>query len=816
MHEASPITRQQAALELLRRQRAQGSLVEYARSIDIPGAPVNADPESEHFKSVETSLALHHRIMLEAIEATMNTFMGRLMIFAPPGSAKSSYASVVAPSWKLASNDGYRIILASYAAQIAWKQSRKARALCRTSAHTSIWDNSVILAPDQKAVPQWALSNGSEFMAFGITAGITGNRANGILGDDMVAGREAADSEVIREKTWDEYMDSATTRLIPGGWIILIQCMTGDTPVLMADGAERRLDEIRPGDNVASYDRGQLVASRVLNWTSQGVDRCFTIRTSSGITVTANERHPFLVDRAGAREWVRLKDLRPGDNMVRAIGASGVGNSALPRAVGNLRSARDTAIPTTASSDGRQAFARHRTRQSSGATRISSTAMGSGSPSTTRYSSFKAGVARFVENLRGRMSARIGAANFASTTAMTADVSVVCCATTATSLSDTGKRNECCLLLPDTYAITTDPIVEIVPAGEREVFDIQVEATENFIANGLVSHNTRWNEDDVCGRILPEDYAGQSGRILCRDGQYWNVLNIPAKAEHADDPLGRQVGDYLWPEWFPKAHWAQWEHNPRAARTWSALFQQRPTAGEGIEFKREWFKWYDPDAEPGKPGARPTHLTIYGASDFATKEDKSDFTEHGVMGLGESRIKIVIDDRLTEASPIYILDWWYGQKTTDVGISNAVGLIGKHHPRRWWDEGGPIDNAIRPAFTRAMRESTPPVYVDLKSLTSIKNKAVKLASFQARAAAGLVYLPLNRPWATRLLDQLCGFPAAKYDDAADVCGLFGRGIDDMMAPHEPRAQALRQGPKPFTGHWVESNEDEHPVQPRYA
>lgn len=550
MLEASPITRQQAALELLRRQRAQGSLVEYARSIDIPGAPVNADPETEHFKSVETSLALHHRIMLEAIEATMNTFMGRLMIFAPPGSAKSSYASVVAPSWKLASNDGYRIILASYAAQIAWKQSRKARALCRTSAHTSIWDNSVILAPDQKAVPQWALSNGSEFMAFGITAGITGNRANGILGDDMVAGREAADSEVIREKTWDEYMDSATTRLIPGGWIILIQ--------------------------------------------------------------------------------------------------------------------------------------------------------------------------------------------------------------------------------------------------------------------------TRWNEDDVCGRILPEDYAGQSGRILCRDGQYWNVLNIPAKAEHADDPLGRQIGEYLWPEWFPQAHWAQWEHNPRAARTWSALFQQRPTAGDGIEFKREWFKWYDPDAEPGKPGARPTHLTIYGASDFATKEDKSDFTEHGVMGLGESRIKIVIDDRLTEASPIYILDWWFGQKTTDVGISNAVGLIGKHHPRRWWDEGGPIDNAIRPAFTRAMREAQPPVYVDLKSLTSIKNKAVKLASFQARAAAGLVYLPLNRPWATRLLDQLCGFPAAKYDDAADVCGLFGRGIDDMMAPHEPRAQALRQGPKPFTGHWVESNEDEHPVQPRYA
>ena len=37
--------------------------------------------------------------------------------------------------------------------------------------------------------------------------------------------------------------------------------------------------------------------------------------------------------------------------------------------------------------------------------------------------------------------------------------------------------------------------------GEEEVFDLQVDRTENFIANGVVSHNTWWNADDWAGRI---------------------------------------------------------------------------------------------------------------------------------------------------------------------------------------------------------------------------------------------------------------------------------------------------------------------------
>jgi hypothetical protein len=106
---------------------------------------------------------------------------------------------------------------------------------------------------------------------------------------------------------------------------------------------------------------------------------------------------------------------------------------------------------------------------------------------------------------------------------------------------------------------------------------------------------TRWHEDDLVGSILPENYEGESGLIHCRDGQVWDVLCIPAECEREDDVLGRKIGDFLWPEFWPKEHWTMWRDNPRAARTWAALFQQRPAPFTGIHFSQSMFKRYDLD-----------------------------------------------------------------------------------------------------------------------------------------------------------------------------------------------------------------------------
>jgi hypothetical protein len=334
----------QVAAELLRRQRSRANLVEFSQAIEVPGVPqidiVDEEDEKGKLKNrfedvrttyipVETRVALHHLLMMQAIQRCIETPRGRLMIFAPPGSAKSTYASVLAPAWAMGRRPNTQIILASYATSIAVKQSRKVRSIMRDPRYTSLWTEKPTLLDDQRAVDDWQLTNGSSMMAAGLLAGITGNRADGVIIDDPVANREQADSTGLREKTYAEYIDTAMTRAKPKMWTIIIQ--------------------------------------------------------------------------------------------------------------------------------------------------------------------------------------------------------------------------------------------------------------------------TRWHEEDLAGAILPSDYSGESGIIDCRDGQRWEVLCIPAEAEREDDVLGRKPGEFLWPEWFPREHWSTWRDNPRAARTWAALYQQRPAPFTGIHFNRDMFQMYDPD-----------------------------------------------------------------------------------------------------------------------------------------------------------------------------------------------------------------------------
>ena len=126
------ITQQEAATELLRRRRARSNLVDYARYIDVPGAPVTEDdPDCETFKPVETVLAEHHEIILNATQRCIERHRGRTMLFLPPGSAKSTYATVVAPTWAMGRTPGFKMIVASYGSDLAKKFGRRMRSIAK-------------------------------------------------------------------------------------------------------------------------------------------------------------------------------------------------------------------------------------------------------------------------------------------------------------------------------------------------------------------------------------------------------------------------------------------------------------------------------------------------------------------------------------------------------------------------------------------------------------------------------------------------------------------------------------------------------------
>lgn len=194
------------------------------------------------------------------------------------------------------------------------------------------------------------------------------------------------------------------------------------------------------------------------------------------------------------------------------------------------------------------------------------------------------------------------------------------------------------------------------------------------------------------------------------------------------------------------------------------------------------------------PRSLPATLNFYGASDYATMEPKKgkrdpDFTEHGVVGMDQ------IGD-------LWFVDWWFGQKETDVGIDRFILLAKKWKPRAWWHEDGTIDKAIGPAIRKRMRETS--TYVNMKGLPALTDKGIKLQAFHSRTTARTVHFPINAPWAERVMEQLVKFPAGRWDDAADVCGLLGRGVDEMYDAR-PKIDKPPETLIPYTGKWLETS-----------
>src|SRR5215831_8267409 len=163
--------------------------------------------------------AAHHRLLMSRLVKVCRGTIPRLMVFMPPGSAKSTYGSVLFPAWYLARHSDHALLAASHTTELAEKWGRRVRNSIEEHGPTL----GLNIAPDNAAAGRWALSQGGEYYAAGVGVGIAGFRADLAIIDDPVRSREDADSALVREKTWDWYKSDLSTRMKPGGRIVLIQ-----------------------------------------------------------------------------------------------------------------------------------------------------------------------------------------------------------------------------------------------------------------------------------------------------------------------------------------------------------------------------------------------------------------------------------------------------------------------------------------------------------------------------------------------------------------------------------------------------------------
>jgi predicted phage terminase large subunit-like protein len=162
--------------------------------------------------------ARHHLLLIEELERIAAGSSKRLLVLMPPGSAKSTYASIIFPPWWLARHPRSQVIAASHTASLAYSFARDVRRLLKEHERRL----GVSLANDQKALADWRTSLGGGYFATGVRGPIAGRRADLLLIDDPIKSRAEADSFMLRDQIWRWYRSDLLPRLKPQGRIVLI------------------------------------------------------------------------------------------------------------------------------------------------------------------------------------------------------------------------------------------------------------------------------------------------------------------------------------------------------------------------------------------------------------------------------------------------------------------------------------------------------------------------------------------------------------------------------------------------------------------
>jgi hypothetical protein len=145
--------------------------------------------------------ALHHRLLLEQLDSLCRGDIDRLMVLMPPGSAKSTYGSLLFPAWWFTQHPESSVIATSHTRSLAEHFGGQVRELIRESEDQLGYS----LHIGRQAAGHWQTTRRGEYFATGIRGPLTGHRADLVIIDDPVKSQAEADSPTLRERLWNWY-----------------------------------------------------------------------------------------------------------------------------------------------------------------------------------------------------------------------------------------------------------------------------------------------------------------------------------------------------------------------------------------------------------------------------------------------------------------------------------------------------------------------------------------------------------------------------------------------------------------------------------
>lgn len=151
-----------------------------------------------------------HREMAAALMRAERGETKRLLIEVPVRHGKTMMAARRFPAWAMARRR-IPVMLASYGGELAVESGGHLRNCILGEAHRSVFPDAT-MDPATKRADAFALTNGSSFLAAGTGGPIMGRGWKlGVL-DDLLKGREAADSKLQRDAVWTWYESDFLSR----------------------------------------------------------------------------------------------------------------------------------------------------------------------------------------------------------------------------------------------------------------------------------------------------------------------------------------------------------------------------------------------------------------------------------------------------------------------------------------------------------------------------------------------------------------------------------------------------------------------------
>lgn len=267
----------------------------------------------------------------------------------------------------------------------------------------------------------------------------------------------------------------------------------------------------------------------------------------------------------------------------------------------------------------------------------------------------------------------------------------------------------------------------------------------------LIVIGQRLNANDIIGFIMQR--AAENPDIRMKVLKFTAVCEDPE-----DDPLGRAVGDRMWPEFYTDHYLTD---KRRDDFIWRTLWMQEPPSEDGSWVSSEHIRMVD---------IVPQGMTYYLLSDLALSVNKGDYSVHITAGIHSD-------------GTIYIEDAWRDRCAIEKTVERHLDLVEQYHPAESLiDDDNAAKVYVHFLAEKARNRGVP---VPWKTLPMRgQDKETRAAPLRGMFRSNRIAFK-RAPWNRWLLNEIMMFPNAMgsgVDDGVDALSLIGRRLSSLARP----------------------------------